>query len=50
MVEKSDEIWQMKHIRKFNEQNFDEIELGFVRAGKSKLLWNYNLLARVENL
>ena len=41
----------MKHVRKFNEQNFDEsVELGFVRAGKNKLLWNYNVLARVENL
>ena len=24
MVEKSDEIWQMKHVRKFDEQNYDE--------------------------
>ena len=24
-VEKSDKIWQMKHVRKFDEQNFDEL-------------------------
>ena len=27
-----------------------QIELGFVCAGKNKLLWNYNVLAKVENL
>ena len=25
MVEKSDEIERMKHVRKFDEQNFDEL-------------------------
>ena len=34
-------VWQAKLWR---------IELGFVRAGKNKILWNYNVLARVENL
>ena len=24
-VEKSDEIWWMKHVRKFDEQNFDKL-------------------------
>ena len=24
-VEKSDEIWQIKHIKKFDEQNFDKL-------------------------
>ena len=34
MVEKSDEIWRMKHLRKFDKQNFDELSWGFARAGK----------------
>ena len=25
MVEKSDEIWRIKHVRKFDEQNFDKL-------------------------
>ena len=25
MVEKSDEIWQMKHVKKLDEQNFDKL-------------------------
>ena len=38
----------MKHLRKFDEQNFDEsVESGFVCAGKNKLLlWNYVQCAR----
>ena len=49
-MEKSDEISRMKHVRKFDEQNFDELSKVFVRAGKNKLLWDYNVLAMVENL
>ena len=44
----------MKHIRKFDEQNFDKLSCVFARAVKNKLLWDYNascnVLARVENL
>ena len=50
MVEKSDEIWRMKHLKKFDKQNFDELSWVFARAGKNKLLWDYNVLAKVENL
>ena len=32
MVGKSDEIWQINHVRKFDEQNFDELSYIFVRA------------------
>ena len=49
-VEKSDKIWEMKHLRKFDEQNFDELSWVFARAGKNKLLWDYNVLAKVDNL
>ena len=49
-MEKSDEIWQMKHVKKFDEQNFDKLSSVFVRAGKNKLLWDYNVLVKVENL
>ena len=41
MNEARQKVWQAKLWR---------IELGFVRAGKNKLLWNYNVLTRVENL
>ena len=40
----------MKHVRKFNEQNFDKLSKVFVHAGKNKVLWDYNVLARSENL
>ena len=30
MVERSDEIWQIKHVRKFDEQNFDELIVAFI--------------------
>ena len=30
MVEMSDEIWQIKHFRKFDEQNFDELIGSFI--------------------
>ena len=31
-------------------QNFDELSWVFAHAGKNKLLWDYNVLAKVENL
>ena len=34
MEEKSDEIWRIKHVRKFDEQNFDELSWDLVHAGK----------------
>ena len=40
----------MKHLRKFDEQNFDELCRVFASAGKNKLSWDYNVLAKVENL
>ena len=43
MVEKSDENWRIKHFRKFDEQNFDELSWIFVHASKNKLLWNYHV-------
>ena len=48
-MEKSDKVWRMKHVRKFSEQNFDELSEVFVRAGKNKL-WDYNVLSSVKNL
>ena len=39
----------MKHVRKFDEQNFDKLSYVFIRAGKNKLLWDNNVLVRVEN-
>ena len=38
MVEKSDEIWRIKHVRKFDEQNFDELSYIFVCAAKNKII------------
>ena len=35
-------------IRKFDEQNFDELSWVFACAGKNKLLWDYNVLTKVE--
>ena len=30
MVEKSDEIWRVKHVRKFDEQKFNELIVAFI--------------------
>ena len=30
MVEKSDKIWRIKHVRKFDKQNFDKSIVGFI--------------------
>ena len=48
MVEKSDKIWQIKHVRKFDEQNFDELSYIFVFATKNKyycgiIIWSRGL-------
>ena len=48
-MEKSDEIWWMKHVRKFDEQKLWRMELGFAHADKNKLLWSYNVLSRVKS-
>ena len=49
MVEKSDKIWWIKHVRKFDEQNFDELSCIFVPAAKNKYyLQNYHMVVRVE--
>ena len=40
----------MKHVRKFDEQNFDELSQIFARTGKNNLLWDSNVLVRGENL
>ena len=40
----------MKYVRKFDEQNFDELSQVYAHAGKNKLLWDYNVLTRIENL
>ena len=40
----------MKHVRNFDKQNFDELSEVFVHAGKNKLLWDYNVHVKVENL
>ena len=29
-MEKSDEIWRIKHVRKFDMQNFDELNYAFI--------------------
>ena len=38
MVEKSDEIWWIKPVRNFDEQNFDELSYVFVRAAKINII------------
>ena len=43
MMEKSDEIWQIKYFRKFDEKNFDKLSQVFVCSSKNKLLWNYHI-------
>ena len=30
-MEKSDEIWRIKHVRKFDKQNFNELIVAFAR-------------------
>ena len=43
-MEKFDEIWRMKHVRKFDEQNFDwRIELGF------GITWNERHLSEINS-
>ena len=42
-VEKFDEIWWIRHVRKFDEQNYDELSYVFILASKNKLLWNYDV-------
>ena len=35
---KSDKIWRIKHVRKFDEQNFDKLSYIFVHTAKKILL------------
>ena len=41
-VEKSDKNWRIKHFRKFDEQNFDELSYRIVQNGGGGKLWRIN--------
>ena len=54
MVEKSDEIWRIEHVRNFDEQNFDELIVALHRKSinrerlKGKTLTNCSPFVKIH--